>query len=303
MKNVFYFSRRERMALCLLALLLVLALGMFWFIEYRIEGTDDDDVRIDSTEEIERFVAKVKLEKKDRRLKDSMRFAPHVFDPNICDSSDLADFGLKVWQIKTFLKYRKAGARFYNRQDLMRVYSFSEKDVDRMMPYAVFPQDERLLRKAEAEQKRQWRDSVYNALVASYPQKLKEGEWVELDRGDTSELKKIPGIGSYYASKIVRYSERLGGFASVEQLKEIEGLPTDVCKWVRLNHIKIKRLNINTADFKTLIRHPYLNYEQVKAIFNHRNKYGSLTSLKQLSTETAFTAEDLKKLEPYIAFE
>ena len=90
---------------------------------------------------------------------------------------------------------------------------------------------------------------------------------------------------------------------SVSQLKEIEGLPEDIEKWVRLSTSRIRKLNINKADFKTLIRHPYLNYEQVKAIFNHRNQYGDLKSLRQLSTEDAFSVKDFERLEPYIAFE
>ena len=284
MKNVFYFSRRERMSLCLWAVFLMLMLFGLWGVEHFRATDGGEDVKIDTSCELERFMAGVQEKHTNRIQTDSVHFAPHPFDPNTCDSAALADMGLKAWQIGMFLKYRKAGARFYNKQDLMRVYSFSEKDVDRMMPYALFPVDERVLKKEEQERKRQHRDSVYNALVATYPQKLKEGEWVELGVCDTTQLKMIPGVGSYYASKIVHYGE-------------------DICKWVRLSGTTIKKLRINKLDFKSLIHHPYLNYEQVKTIFNHRSKYGDLKSLRQLSTEPTFTDKDLQRLEPYISFD
>ena len=75
------------------------------------------------------------------------------------------------------------------------------------------------------------------AKVYSYPHKLRANEHIEINGADTTLLMKIPGIGSYYASRIVRYRERLGGFASAQQLEEIDGfwqmmhLSLDCCLW------------------------------------------------------------------------
>ena len=44
---------------------------------------------------------------------------------------------------------------------------------------------------------------------------------LDLNRADTAELKKIPGIGSGIARLIVNYRQRLGGFYQIEQLQEI----------------------------------------------------------------------------------
>lgn len=306
MKNMFYFSRRERLSLCMLALVIVVALTGLRIYESCLADADreEENIEADTSEEVRLFMAEVSEQKpRYKQNDDSLIYAPVPFDPNTCDSSVLLRMGLRKWQVRTFLKYRSAGARFYGRDDLLRVYSLSKEDVERMMPYAHFPVDERVLRKAEQEENKRIRDSLFNAMVATFPQKLKEGEMIDLSEADTSQLKKIPGVGSYYAGKILRYGERLGGFVSVSQLKEIEGLPEDIEKWVRLSTSRIRKLNINKADFKTLIRHPYLNYEQVKAIFNHRNQYGDLKSLRQLSTEDAFSVKDFERFEPYIAFE
>lgn len=46
--------------------------------------------------------------------------------------------------------------------------------------------------------------------MAAY--KYPEGTLVDLSEADTTELKKIPGIGSGIARMIVAYRKRLGGF-------------------------------------------------------------------------------------------
>ena len=58
---------------------------------------------------------------------------------------------------------------------------------------------------------------------------------MELNTADTATLKKIPGIGSYYARKIVAYREALGGFVSKSQVTEIDGLPPDIVQWFRVS--------------------------------------------------------------------
>ena len=44
---------------------------------------------------------------------------------------------------------------------------------------------------------------------------------VDLNKADTSILKRIPGIGSTLARMIVVYRQRLGGFYDVSQLQEV----------------------------------------------------------------------------------
>ncbi len=222
MKNIFYFSRKERKSLCIISSMLLIILGGFWIYDFYQANSNEDYSTVDSSTEVNRFLSTVNSSKDvNKRNKDTLKFAPKPFDPNTCDSMTLLRFGLKAWQVRIFLKYRKAGAKFYDKNDLLKVYSFSREDVERMIPYAHFPINERNLRKIEQEKNKNKRDSVYKALIASYPEKLKEGEWVDLNKADTSDLKKIPGIGSYYAAKINRYGARLGGYISVDQLKEL----------------------------------------------------------------------------------
>ena len=110
---------------------------------------------------------------------------------------------------------------------------------------------------------------------------------IDLNTADTIMLKQLPGIGSAFAKWIVDYREKLGGYCEADQLLEVYRMDT-----VRFNEIKDfvkidsafipKQLRINSDAFKVLLKHPYLEYDDVKKIVNYRKQKGMITSWEQL---------------------
>lgn len=157
--------------------------------------------------------------------------------------------------------------------------------------------------KAERHAAAAARQAHYDSLRATYPKKLPVGTIVDANSADTTLLKQIPGIGSYYASRIVAYRESLGGFVNARQVEEIDGLPHSIASWFRVSPSQsVRRIKINSADFKTLVHHPYLTYEQTKAIVNRRKQVMRLKSWDDLRTCSEFSEADIARLTPYIAF-
>ena len=140
------------------------------------------------------------------------------------------------------------------------------------------------------------------AKVYSYPHKLKAGEHIAINRADTTELMKIPGIGSYYARTIVKYRDKLGGFASAEQLAEIEGFPESAIAFIQIDADNIHRLNINKLTLNQLRNHPYLNFYQAKEICDYRRQRGPIKSLNELKLLKDFPPDEIERLKPYICF-
>ena len=110
---------------------------------------------------------------------------------------------------------------------------------------------------------------------------------IDLNIADTTLLKQLPGIGSAYAKWIVNYREKLGGFCKTEQLLEVYRMDTaryDAIKdFVKIDPSFIpNKLRINSDAFKVLLKHPYLEYDDVKKIVNHREQKGLITSWEQL---------------------
>lgn len=139
-----------------------------------------------------------------------------------------------------------------------------------------------------------------------YVTKLKEGETIDINEADTNLLKKIPGIGSTYANRIVKYKNLLGGYVSIEQLKEVWGIDNElfckICPYIRITP-KIEKLNVNTVEFKDLIKHPYINKEQARIIIDIRERKGNFESINRLALLDEFTNRDIKRLTPYLCFD
>ena len=108
---------------------------------------------------------------------------------------------------------------------------------------------------------------------------------VNLNSADTTELKSLPGIGSFFAKNIVEYRKKLGGFIEKEQLLEIYAFDTtrlsNIENLIIIDSIKLRKVNVNTDDFKTILRHPYIEYEDVKKIVNYRESKGMIKNWEQ----------------------
>ncbi len=139
-----------------------------------------------------------------------------------------------------------------------------------------------------------------------YPQKLKTGETIELNTADTTDLKKIPKIGSGFAGRIAKYRESLGGYISMDQLKEVWGMDDylyeDIKPYLTFEP-KIRKLKINTASFQELIKHPYINYKQAQIIVDIRERKDNISSIKRLGLLDEFSEKDIRRLSPYLSFD
>ncbi len=126
---------------------------------------------------------------------------------------------------------------------------------------------------------------------------------LELNATDSIALVDLPQIGEVMASRIQRYRDRMGGFVCFEQLYEVKGMDSarfaTVRPYLQLDPTAIHKLEVNRDEFKTLLRHPYLEYDQVKAIVNHRERKGLIRNWEQLQ---GIVGEVNPLLEQYILY-
>lgn len=124
---------------------------------------------------------------------------------------------------------------------------------------------------------------------------------IELNTADSSTLVRINGIGPYYASKILKYRSRLGGFYSPDQLKDIRFQYLNIDTLLHFFHASsryIQKKNMDTMSFKAILKHPYLEYEDVQLIFNAKRKWGNI-NYSILESEKILAPHKLKKIKPY----
>ena len=212
------------------------------------------------------------------------RFA---FDPNTADSTQLLRLGLKPWQVRSIYRYRAKGGVFSEPADFARVYGLTLKQYRELEPYIRIGRD--------YQPAARFVDSRRSAYGSS-------AQHLAVNTADTTALKRVPGIGSYYARRIVAYREKLGGFSSVQQLREIEGMPDEAIPYLTVDPKAIRKLHINKLTLSQLRKHPYLNYYQARDIVDYRRLQGPITSLSQLALLKDFTSHDIERLAPYIEY-
>ncbi len=147
----------------------------------------------------------------------------------------------------------------------------------------------------------------YQYQKTKYQKKRKESfQPIEINGADSSELTKIRGIGPVFASRIVKYRNMLGGFYCKEQLKEVYGIDDEnypyISNQIQADSLIIKKLDINHIEFKTLLKHPYLNYDDVKAIFRCKDESGNKVTKGMLKKASGLQKERLEKILPYLSF-
>lgn len=145
-------------------------------------------------------------------------------------------------------------------------------------------------------------DVEHDSVVAHYQPKIRRGEHIVLNTADTTALKTVPGIGSYFARKVVEYGERLGGYVSVDQLDEIENFPLEAKRYLVVENPSPRKLNVNRLSLNDLKRHPYLNFYQARDITDYRRLHGPLRSLDDLRLSKDFPQEAIDRLRPYVDF-
>lgn len=220
------------------------------------------------------------------------------FDPNTVDSSTLVHLGLKPWQAKNMMKYRAAGGKYRKAEDLKKLYGMTDSMYYALAPYIRIAREEKDSLKV---------DSVYTHTDSLPKWPEKKDTVLNLRTADTTELKMIRGIGSYRAKQIVRYREQLGGFVSVEQLLEVKGMEDlasdSILQHFVLDSVTVQQMNVNQAGVQRLAQHPYLRFEQAKALYELRRKKIRLHSIQDLEVIECIDAKTLEKIAPYLNFD
>ena len=155
------------------------------------------------------------------------------FNPNNLTIEQWKQLGLSEHQANVIKHYESKGGTFHSKEDVKKIYSITPEDYKKLEPYINIPEQ------AEYTSK-----------------KAKPGVMIELNTADSAKLTEVRGIGSSFATRIVRYRKQLGGFIRKEQLKEIYGIDSvkyaEIKNGISVNPNLLTKLNINTISFAQL---------------------------------------------------
>ncbi len=226
------------------------------------------------------------------------------FDPNTADSTTLFRLGLSRWQVKDIYRYRARGGVYMQASDFARVYRLTQEQYTRLVPYIRIADRFRPATELVPSRRHATTHATDSGMLAMRPVKLRVGQRLALESCDTTQLRQVPGIGSYWAGRIVSYRSRLGGFYDVSQLEELQGFPREALPYLYLEHggEDTRRMNVNTMTIDELHRHPYISFRQARDIVAYRRQHGRISDLSQLTLLPSFGPDETERLRPYVEY-
>lgn len=195
------------------------------------------------------------------------RYESFRFNPNTISEDELERLGFSPKQAASIIRYREAGGRFRRKSDFAKSFVVA--------------------------------DSVYSRLESFIDIPL-----IDINKADSAAFDELPGIGPYFAAKMVEYREEIGGYVCKEQLMDIwhfdkeryDGLEDLICCTPSERSYDIWRLPLDSLRALPYIR----NYQTARAIIlfreNTPEQQWSIRALKDAGIITGETAVQLERL-------
>jgi competence protein ComEA len=217
------------------------------------------------------------------------------FDPNNLSLQNWMKLGLSEKQANSIKSYEAKGGKFRSKADVKKMFVISAKKFEELEPYIQIDESEIFNKKPD-----------YSSSNINYPKKEKEKVMVEINFADSVALTTISGVGPSFASRILKYKNRLGGFYNINQLREVYGIDSlkfeQIKNQIRVDIANITLININDCTFEQLKTFPYLAYKQSNAIIAYRKQHGNYKNAADLSKIAILNAETIQKIAPYLKF-
>ena len=298
-EKIFLLTGEQWLGLLILGVIIAATLVGMKYLQPADEPTIlvEDSVKTDFKDYQTKQDSLYKAKWKKTYKRDTIAIRMQVFDPNTVDSTTLLHLGFKPWQAKNMLKYRAKGGKYRKKEDLKKLYGMTDSMYLALTPY-IYIKDSIVVDSARI-------DSVRTDSLPKW-NNTKKDTILNLRTADTTELKLIRGIGSYRAKMIVRYREQLGGYAQVEQIMEARGMDKVIADSILphfyIDSVVVNKIPINHIRPEVLQRHPYLNFEQAKAIYEYRRKHIRIKSAEELKKIKGLSPTDIEKIIIYLDF-
>lgn len=208
------------------------------------------------------------------------------FNPNTASQQELLKLGLPEFTVRTLVNYRSKGGYFKEPKDLQKLYNLSTEDFNRIESYIRIPQ--------------------VKGPKPTFAKKSFPKAEVDINRGTVEDWKKLRGIGTYRAERIIKFRDRLGGFTNIDQVGETYGLPDSIFQRIKPQLVlksPPSKLPINELTKEDLKAHPYISWKQAQVIVNYRNNHGPYQTMEDLEKVKVLDSLWIQRMEAYIRFE
>jgi DNA uptake protein ComE-like DNA-binding protein len=299
-KDWFSFSRNERLGIMVLLSIILICAFVLFYLHYLNNNSNQNGDYSDFKKMADEFYASTN--NADTYHNESFGSIAEEefssinrlfeFDPNKASFDELIKLGVPSYVARNVVKYRDKGGRFKRKQDFSKVYGLKLAEYSRLEPFIVIV------------------DGIKKDSIGTLPRhrQLNEKILVDVGTADTIELTKVKGIGETFARRIFKFRNSLGGYYSVDQLREVFDMSDSLFSVIQPqiylgDSIPFRFINLNQADYGSLSGHPYINGKLASLIINYRRQHVGFKTIDELKFLPVVNDELFRKLAPYLKTE
>ena len=221
----------------------------------------------------------------------------YPFNPNFISDYKGYKLGMSVLEIDRLLVFRKENKFVNSAKEFQNVTKVSDSLLNAIAPYFKFPD--------WVNRNKQTKGVKYASNYTFF--KKEKIILIDINQASKEDLIKINGIGEAISIRILTQKEKLGGFVSMEQLKEVWGLSPEVILNLNTHFVLSKptilhKININNASLKELSQFFYFKYDLAKQIVKYRSMYGDFKNIEDLIKINGFPVEKANYIALYLDF-
>ncbi len=288
-KSFFKFSREQRTGIFFLFSVIIILQLLYFFVD--ASSFSKDSPEKEKWLSLQSQIDSLKVEKRN--------FVPKVypFNPNFITDYKGYKIGMSVSEIDRLLAYRKLNKYVNSPKEFQSVTKVSDSLLNAISPYFKFP--DWVTNKKEG-------NTFKKFAYAAFAKKEKIAI-IDINQATQEDLIKIYGIGEAISNRILKFKESLGGFVSMEQMKDVWGLSPEVIENLNSHFAifklpQLKKIDINNASIKDLSKFPYFNYQIARQIVTFRSMNGDFKNIEDLTKIKGMSNDSAKIIVLYLDF-
>ncbi|MCO7186177.1 helix-hairpin-helix domain-containing protein [Tenacibaculum sp. XPcli2-G] len=295
-KPHFWYNKRQRNGVFFLLFLIVVLQFIYVYIDFsseKIEGINKKELvalqnTIDSLKRIELIKRKPKR---------------YPFNPNYITDFKGYQLGMSVEEIDRLHNYRKQNKWINSAKDFKQVTKISDSLLNSIAPYFKFP--DWVVKKENQKKKSKIELGLSERHTYNKVYKISTND---INKATQQDFETISGVGEVLSSRIIKYRKELQGYSFSKQLYEVWGINKAAANKVMqtftvIKKPTIKKVNVNTAKFKEVLKNPYIDYELCKKIFEYRDEVAELQDISELRNIKDFPLNKYDRIILYLKAE
>jgi len=272
LKDYLLFSKKERIGIAIVLLLIGLFLYLPSWVKPRIQVLQHEDTAwLNGLFEVEK--TSFKNNEKSNSKKTTIKPSYFYFDPNIATEDQFLLLGLTSKNAQTIIRYRSKGGQFRAPKDFLKIWGIEPAVAEALIPFIRIT----LLNTNKQSQ------AVPSSGGYNLPPQPIKFATIDINQANIPDWEALPGIGPVLANRIVKFRDKIGGFVEVEDVQKTYGIRdslfNQIKPFLKVNHSG--KPSINKASVALLEKAGVASVIAI-AIVEYRTQYGNFESLEDL---------------------